>query len=156
MSSYWTVRGLRRVNEIVFQGTTPPATFYLAAVKETPAPSRATVTLSQLGEIAAGSGYVSGGIAVARDANAFDALLEDVTSFLVEVELADFGWIATGGAIPVSGSGARYVVLLDDNVTVANREVWFVWDLQGERAVSVGQALTVRDLTIRSTAVIGS
>ena len=52
-----------------------------------------------------------------------------------------------------SGGGARYAVLLDDTATVANREVWFVWDLQGERNVSVGQALTLRDLTMRGTAV---
>ncbi|MCO5181085.1 MAG: hypothetical protein M9896_13680 [Candidatus Promineofilum sp.] len=45
-------------------------------------------------------------------------------------------------------------MLTDDNLTVANREVWFVWDLQGERSVSVGQALTLRDLTIRNRAVI--
>lgn len=156
MTSFWTTRGLRRMNEIVFQGATPPATFYLAAVKATPAPSRATVTFSQLGEIAAGSGYVSGGIAVARDANAFDVLTEDAVGFLVDLELADLAWTATGGPIPASGSGARYVVLLDNNGTVANREVWFVWDLQGDRAVSVGQAITMRDLTLRSQSVIGS
>lgn len=154
MTSYWTTRGLRRMNECIFRGVSPPATFYLAAVKATPAPSRATAAFSELGEISAGSGYVSGGVAVARDANVFDTLLEDNTNFLVELALMDIGWMATGGSIPLSGAGARYVVLLDNNLTIANREVWFVWDLQGERAVSVGQALTMRDLTIQSRAVI--
>lgn len=154
MTSFWTTRGIRRMLEITFQGTTAPTVFYLALVKDTPAPTRATTTLSQLGEITAGSGYTSGGTAVARDGNDFDTLTEDTGNYINDLELADFAWTATGGAIPVSGDGARYAVLLDDNGTVANREVWFVWDLQGERAVSVGQAITLRDLTLRGEAIV--
>ncbi len=153
MASFWTTRGVRRVLEIVFQGDTPPGSFYVALVKASPTPTRATTVMSGLSEIATGSGYASGGLEIERDSVDFDVLTENAGSNLVDLELADVSWTATGGAIPASGNGARYAVLTDDNATVANREVWFVWDLQGDRAVSVGQALTLRDLTMRGTAI---
>lgn len=153
MASFWTTRGIRRALEVVFQGETPPTSFYVALVKASPAPTRATTVMSSLAEITAGSGYSSGGLEITRDSVDFDTLTEDSGNSLVDLELADVSWTATGGSIPASGGGARYAVLLDDTATVANREVWFVWDLQGERNVSVGQALTLRDLTMRGTAV---
>lgn len=153
MASFWTTRGIRRALAGVFQDETLPANFYVALVKATPGPSRATTVMSGLAEIAAGSGYASGGIALERDSVDFDTLTEDAGDSQVDLELADVSWTATGGSIPASGSGARYAVLIDDNATVSNREVWFVWDLQGERSVSAGQAITLRDLTIRGTAI---
>lgn len=153
MASFWTARGVRRMMEVAFQGTAAPSMFYVALVKATTAPTRATTTLSGLSEIAAGNGYTSGGVSVARSAVGFDTLTEDTVNFLVDLELLDVAWTATGGSIPASGDGARYAVLTNDNGTVANREVWFVWDLQGARSVSVGQAITLRDLTLRGSAV---
>lgn len=152
MASFWTTRGIRRMMAVTFQGETAPTTFYVALVKASTAPTRATTTLGGLSEIAVGSGYVSGGISVERSALGFDTLTEDNVGFMVDLKLVDVGWTATGGAIPASGAGASYAVLTDDNGTVANREVWFVWDLQGARSVSVGQAITLRDLTVRGLA----
>ena len=153
MASFWTTRGIRRVLEGVFQGEALPDSFYVALVKATTAPTRATTVMSGLSEIATGSGYLSGGLEIQRDSVDFDTLIEDTDDFFADLQLADVSWTATGGSVPASGNGARYAVLTDDNATVANREVWFVWDLQGERSVSVGQALTLRDLTMRGTAV---
>lgn len=149
MASFWTVRGMRRALAITFQDETPPTNFYVALVKASPSPSRTTTVMSGLGEITAGNGYVSGGVQIDRDTVEFDTLTEDGGNFRVDLELADVAWTATGGSIPSSGDGARWAVLTNDNATVANREVWFVWDLQGVRQVSVGQALTLRDLTMR-------
>lgn len=148
MASFWTLRGLRRMVACYWQGETPPTNFYLAYVKATPAPTRATTTMSQLAEIAAGNGYSSGGIQLSRDSTDFDVLTEDNENFLVEQQLKDLSSTATGGSIPASGDGARYAVLTDDDETVANREVLFVFDLDGVRSVSAGQAITLRDLTM--------
>lgn len=153
MASFWTTRGIRRQLAIVFQGASPPASFYVALVKSSATPTRATKTMASLAEIAAGSGYTSGGIEVSRDSVDFDTMTENDTTFLVDLELADVAWTATGGSIPASGDGARYAVLTDDNATVANREIWFVWDLGGNRSVTVGQAITLRDMTMRGTVV---
>ncbi len=154
MASFWTTRGMRRAMAGVFQGESLPSSFYVALVKASSSPTRATTVMSGLAEIAAGSGYTSGGIEIARDSVDFDTLTEDTVNFLVDLELADVSWTATGGSIPTSGDGARYAVLTNNNATVANREVWFVWDLGGNRSVTVGQAITLRDLTMRGTAIV--
>lgn len=150
-TSFWTNRGARRVFEGVFQGATLPTNFYIALVKASNVPTRDTVTFSQLAEIAAGNGYVAGGIQLGRDATDFDTLTENTTDDEVDVLLRDIVWTASAGPIPSSGDGARYAILTDDNATQANREVWFVWDLKGTRTVSDGQLITLRDLTMKGT-----
>lgn len=141
----FTNRGMYRMLESMFQGASPPASFYVALVTDTP--NVQTVTFSQLTEIGAGNGYTSGGYQVARSIVGFDAAAQDNTNARAYAQAADIIWTANGGPIPASGPDATYMVLLDDNVTVANREVWaFASIAQG--AITNGANLTLTDLEL--------
>lgn len=153
MATFWTNRGARRAIAILFQGETPPTDFYVALIKATPAPTVDTTTMAAVAEITAGNGYTAGGIQLNRDAVDFDTLNENTTDDLAEALIRDLVWTASGGSIPASGAGARYAVLTNDNATLSAREIWLVFDLSSDRTVSVGQALTLRDLTIQATTV---
>jgi len=146
-----TNRGKFLALEAYFRNTGAPTNFYVALVTSATAPTPDTNTLSDLTEIAAGNGYTSGGYSLNRDATDFDTLTEDDSGDLAKIQLKDIVWTASGGSIPASGSGARYAVLLTDEVTVANRQVVAYWDLSSSRTVSSGQSLTVRDCEIRGT-----
>ncbi len=146
-----TNRCKKRLLDIVFRGVAAPTTFYLALVRSTNVPTPDTNVFSDLVEITAGNGYTSGGQAVARNSTDFDVSSEDDVNDRALVQLKDFVWTATGGALPASGLGARYAVLLDDNGVVANREVWAYWDLSSDRQVSDTQTLTLQNCEIRGT-----
>lgn len=145
----WTNRGMRNVVAAVFRGESLPANFYVALVTSASTPTADTNVFSELTEIATGNGYTTGGYALDRNSTDFDALSESDVSDYAYVQAADVAWTASGGAIPSAGNGARYAVLLDDNTTVANREVWAFWDLTADRSVSEGQTLTLTDLELR-------
>jgi hypothetical protein len=145
----WTNKGKYRALELVFRNGTEPTAFYVALVTSAAAPTADTNTLGQLTEIAAGNGYTSGGISVARDSTDFDVLTENDTDDRGLIQIKDLVWTASGGNLPGSGSGARYAVLTDDNGTVGSREVWAYFDLSSDRVVSSGQTLTLADLELR-------
>ena len=145
-----TNRGVANMEEVVFQGATPPTNFYAALVTSATAPTVDTNTLGELTEIAAGNGYTAGGIQLSRNAVDF-AVTEDDGNDRADTVIKDLVWTATGGALPASGSGASYLVLTDDNGTLGSREVWAYWDLSGPISVSSGQSLTVQDATMRGT-----
>jgi hypothetical protein len=134
---------------MAFRNGTEPTTFYVALVTSAAAPTADTNTLGDLTQIAAGNGYTSGGIAVARNSTDFDTLTEDDTNDRGDLQIKDLTWTASGGSIPGSGNGARYAVLTDDNATVNSREVYAYWDLTSDRSVSTGQTLTLQNLEIR-------
>jgi hypothetical protein len=134
---------------MAFRNGTEPTTFYVALVTSATAPTADTNTLGDLTQIAAGNGYTSGGIAVARNSTDFDTLTEDDTNDRGDLQIKDLTWTASGGSIPGSGNGARYAVLTDDNGTVNSREVYAYWDLTSDRSVSTGQTLTLQNLEIR-------
>jgi hypothetical protein len=134
---------------MAFRNGTEPTTFYVALVTSAAAPTADTNTLGDLTQIAAGNGYTSGGIAVARNSTDFDTLTEDDTNDRGDLQIKDLTWTASGGSIPGSGNGARYAVLTDDNGTVNSREVYAYWDLTSDRSVSTGQTLTLQNLEIR-------
>lgn len=123
------------------------------------APGVDTNTLSELSEIAAGNGYTSGGVALSRDSSGFPTLTEDDTNNRADLVAANGVYTASGGPIPASGAGAAYEVITDDNVTVGNREVLQVSDLNGitghpmgtTHSVSAGQSFTVQSVTIRAS-----
>lgn len=145
MASGLTNKGINNILDIVFRGATPPTNFYMALCTSATAPSADTNTFTQLTEIAAGNGYTSGGYQLSRNSTDFDSLVEDDTNDQADLLIKDVTWTASGGSIPGSGNGARYAVLLDDDGTVANREVWAFWDLSSDRSVSDGQDLTLED-----------
>lgn len=138
----FTNRGLYRMLEILMQGATPPTSFYVALVTDTP--TIAINTFSELTEIGAGNGYTSGGKQVARSVVGFDVVTEDDTNQQAYAQAADIAWTASGGPIPASGNDATYAVLLDDNATVANREVW-AYGAVAQGMVTSGAILTLAD-----------
>jgi len=149
MASGWTNRGIYNLLDAIFRGATIPTNFYIALVTSAATPSSDTNTFSELTEIAAGNGYTTGGYQLSRNSTDFDVLTEDDINNLAYTQIKDVVWTASGGAIPGSGSGARYAVLLDDNATIASREVWAFWDLTSDRTVSDGQALTLQDCELK-------
>jgi len=144
----FTNRGMYRILGVILRAETPPTNFYVALVTDATAPGPDINTLSDLTEIAAGNGYTSGGYSLNRNSTDFDTWTEDDTNDEALMQVKDVAWTASGGAIPGSGDGARYAVLLDDDGTVANREVWAYWDLGSARSVSNGQTLTLQDLEL--------
>jgi hypothetical protein len=151
MASGWTNRGKYLVLNYAFRNPTRPANYYVALVTSATAPNADTNTLSDLTEIAAGNGYTTGGYSLTPGATDFDTLTEDDSGDLGKILIKDVVWTATGGALPASGSGARWAVLLTDEATVANRQVICWWDLTSDRTVSSGQPLTLQDCELRLT-----
>jgi hypothetical protein len=144
----WTNRGSFRVMKQFGHNSALPSEYYLALVKPTPAPTVDTNTMSDLDEITAGNGYPSGGVVVNRNATDFDSITEDDSTNRGIAQLKDYIITASGGNIPPSGDGFRYIVLTDNNASVAAREVYMFWDLGSEDSLLDTQALTLQDLTM--------
>ena len=134
----------------VFNGVALPTNFYIALCTDATAPTVDTNTLSDLTQIAAGNGYTTGGIILAKNATDFPSLTEDDTNNWGQVELKDIVWTASGGTLPASGNGARYAVITDDNVTVGSREVYVAYDLGSSISIPSGSTLTLADFIIRA------
>ena len=62
----WTNKLKAKVLDWVFRGTAQPTNFYVALVTSTTAPTQDINTLGELTEIAAGNGYVTGGISLSQ------------------------------------------------------------------------------------------
>ena len=145
----WTNRGKFQALKRLHDGTALPTNYFIALVTSATAPGPDTNILSDLTEIAAGNGYTAGGISLSLNSTDFDVAAENDASDFGSLQIKDIVWTASGGPIPASGSGARYAVLLDDNVTVGSREVYYYWDLVSDRTISDAQTLTLQDLEIR-------
>lgn len=146
----WTNKGKYRILEAYLRGGTIPTNFYVALVTSANAPGPDTNTLSDLTQIATGSGYTDGGYQLTPGATDFDSITENDTDDRAEIQIKDVVWTASGGTIPSSGNGARYAVLTDDNGTVANREILAYWDLSSDRSVADTKTLTLQDLELRA------
>lgn len=131
--------------------STDPLTvlFKMALVKSTP--DQDDDTMADLTEIAAGNGYTSGGMDVARSAVGWDVLTEDDGNDWALAQALDRVWTAAGGDLPSDSVGATYAVITDDDAVVANREVYHYGSLGGARVVSTGQTLTIQNFEIRLT-----
>ena len=149
MASGITNKGKYKFIGWAVRGETPPTNLYIGLVTSAVVPDADTNTLSQLTEIANGNGYTTGGYSMNRNSTDWPDWTETDASDLASLVAKDIVWTASGGAIPASGGGARYAVLLDDNVTVGSREVYAWWDLVSDRTVSDGQTLTLADCTLR-------
>lgn len=145
MTPLWTNRGFYLVLQWAFRKANIPTNLYLALVTSAVAPTEAINTLSELTQIAAGNGYSDGGYQLAMNATDFDTLTESDASHKALIQLKDIAWTASGGNIPISGSGARYAVLTTDEGTVGNRQVIAAWDLGSDRTVSDTQILTLQN-----------
>lgn len=147
----WTNRGKYLALQGVFRNTGLPTAFYLALFDSSVAPGADSNLISDLGQVPAGNGYTAGGISVARNATDFDVLTEDDANDRALVQLKDIVWTASGGNLPISGTGARYAALTDDNVTVNSRQVVAYFDLVSNRVVSDTQSLTLQNCELRLT-----
>jgi hypothetical protein len=145
----FTNRGKKLIMDAFFRAGTQAASFYAALVTSAVAPNPDTNVFSELTEIAAGNGYTTGGINITRDATGFPTLTEDDANDRGDLFIKNIVWTASGGSLPGSGNGARWLVILDDNATVANRQVIAYFDLVSDRIVSVGQTLTVQTPNLR-------
>lgn len=142
----WTNRGKYDCLALWTRGASPATAFYVALVKSTP--NADTNTMSDLTEVAAGNGYTSGGISVARNSTDFDVLTEDDTNDKALAQIKDIVWTASGGPLPSDSAGATYAVITDDNGTVASRDVFHYGSLGSARVVSSGQTLTIQNFEI--------
>lgn len=147
----WTNKGKFRCLDSFFRAQNTPTNFYIALATSAAAPTADINTLSELTEIAAGNGYTQGGYQLNRDTTDFDSHTENDANDRSDLQIKDVVWTAAGGSIPGSGSGARYAVLTDDNVTVGSRHVLAWWDLSSDRTVSNGQTLTLQNCELRLT-----
>lgn len=147
----YTNRGKFLELGFAYRGTALPTNYFVALVTSAVAPTADTNTFGELTQIAIGNGYVTGGISLTPNATDFDVYTEDDGTDIANVQIRDLVWTASGGSIPGSGSGARWAVLTDDNVTVASRQVLAYWDLVSDRTVSTGQTLTLQNLELRAT-----
>lgn len=145
----WTNKGKHVMLGWALRGETPPTNLYLALITSAVAPSADINTLGELTQIAVGNGYADGGYQLTRNSTDFDVWTEDDANDRAFIQLKDIVWSASGGPIPASGSGARYAVLTDDDGTIANREVYYYWDLASDRSISDGQDLTLQDCELR-------
>jgi hypothetical protein len=145
----WTNKGKFMLLGCGFVDIAVNTNYYIALVTSAVAPTADTNTFTELTEIADTQGYTTGGYSLTPGATDFDVHTENDTDDRGLVQLKDIVWTASGGPIPASGDGARYAVLLDDNATVANREVYAYWDLVSDRSVSDGQTLTLTDCELR-------
>lgn len=147
MASGITNKGLALILKSATQNqtTTPPAAYFFALVTSSASPSFDTNTWSQLSanEITAGNGYTANGQSFAANTTNFPTLTENDTSDLASITIKDVTWTAGGGSIPSAGAGARYLIMMDNNGTAANREVIAWWDLQTDRSVASGADLTI-------------
>lgn len=129
-----------------FRGGTPPSGFRLVLCTSGSPPTDDTNTFSELGEIDAGNGYTAGGVLLTPGATDFDVLVEDDGNDQAYIQIRDVEWLASGGPIPATGDPVRYVILLDNNATPADREVQDWWDFGGNIVAPDGSGILVRDL----------
>lgn len=147
----WTNRGKFQALKRLHDGTSLPTNYFIALVTSAVSPGPDTNTLGDLTQIATGNGYSDGGFSLSLNSTDFDVSAENDASDFGSIQIKDVVFTASGGPIPSSGSGARFAVLTDDNVTVGSREVYYYWDLTSDRTVSDSQTLTLQDLEIRIT-----
>lgn len=140
----WTNRGKKLVLDAAFRAAAWSGTgFKLMLCTSAATPGLDTNTFSELTEIANGNGYTTGGISIAQSAVGFPTLTEDDTNDKATISVASQTWTASGGSLPASGSGARWLVLTDANATVGSRQVIAYWDLLADRSVTVGGTIQV-------------
>lgn len=145
MASGVTNKGKYKMLGIWTRNETEPTNFYLALCKTT-APTADTNTMGDLTEVTAANGYSSGGVSVDRNSTDFDTWTEDDTNDRGLVQMKDFTLVtASGGTVP----DIRYIVMTDDNATVASREVYLWWDTGVDITVPNGVALIAQNLEIR-------
>lgn len=145
MDAIITNRGLACSLEWGLRNNGTPTNLYIALLSpDSDVPTIDINTLSELTEIDAGNGYTAGGFQLSRNDTDF-TVVENDTDGEAQLTIKDVYWDATGGGI----GPARYAVLLDDNATVADRQVLAAWDLGVNRYMRDGNRLTIKDMQLK-------
>lgn len=145
----WTNRGKFLFLGYGFRNAARPAAWQAFLGLATPAPTADTNLKSDVAEIAVGNGYAANGIALSLNATDFDVFTEDDTNDRALIQARDLTWTASGGPLPATGAGARYLYTAD--ATGAGGQIVSFHDLAADRSVSVGQNLTIQDAEWRLT-----
>lgn len=151
MASGWTNKGKYSVLGWVYRADTEPTNFYMALFTSAVSPTVDINTFSELTQIVAGNGYTTGGYQLTAGSTDWDVHTEDDTNDWALVQNKDIVWTASGGSIPLSGDGARWACLTDDNVTEGDRLILHWFDLVSDRTVSDTQTLTLQDCEYKVT-----
>ena len=124
-------RGKQRIAEYFSERTATARDFKCALVIDNYTPSADDNLWGDAGvssnEIAAGNGYTAGGAAVTSDSTGFPSNTEDDTNDRNDLTMKDVVWTPSGGPIPASGEGARWIVLYEDGAT---KHLICVWDAE--------------------------
>lgn len=145
----WTNKGKAQALARLFRGVALPTNYFAFLMTDATAPGPDTNTKADVTEVPSGNGYTTGGISLTKNTTDFDVLTEDDTNDRGLVQIKDLVWTASGGNLPASGTGARYLGLTDDNATQDSREIYHYWSLGSNRIVSDTQALTLQNAEIR-------
>lgn len=137
-----TDRGKYLLLKYAFDGETVPTTYRLILCTDDDTPTKASNTLADVTEIASGSGYDSGGKALATS----DATVTEVDGTIgAKVVFSDQTWSATG-TFPSSGTGARWAVITDGTTSSDNILAYF--SLGSNQTLTSGQSLTLQSIEI--------
>lgn len=145
----WTNRGKYNMLGYAYVAMSLPVNYYVPLWTSTTTPVADINTMGELTQITPGNGYSTGGYQLSPGGTDFDVHTQDDGNDRGFVQLKDIVWTASGGPIPLSGDGARWAGLTDDEAVEANRDVLHYWDLVSDRQVSDAQTLTLQDCEIR-------
>lgn len=136
------------INEIVITSAYNAETF-AGTENAWEIPSAVINVLSDLDEVDAGNGYVSGG-SIAHSVARSDIIIEDDTNACGQIQLADVLWTASGGSIPNTtdiNSYALFALLLDD-AAIPNVICW--WELISGQQATDGETLLLQGAEIHA------
>tara|TARA_R110000744_G_scaffold188662_1_gene307977 strand:+ start:590 stop:1024 length:435 start_codon:yes stop_codon:yes gene_type:complete len=134
----FTNKGKAKILRAFFQSESMPTYLYIYLVTATNVPDADTNTLSELTEI------TETGKEVLLQLNTTDF---DTSTANTEDDAGDRGVMQIKD-INITGAitAASYVVLTDDNVTEADREVWAFWSLGSVRSITATETLRISNL----------
>jgi hypothetical protein len=134
----FTNKGKAKILRAFFQSESTPSYVYVYLVTVADVPTAETNTLSDLTEITETGKQVQLQLNT-TDFDTSTADSEDDTSDRGVMQIRD---VEFAGAI----TAAAYVVLTDNNVVEADREVWAFWFLGSSRSVDSGETLKISNL----------
>lgn len=134
----FTNKGKAKILRAFFQSESKPSYVYIYLVTAADVPTSATNTLSELTEITETGKQVQ----LSFGTTDFDTSTADSEDDTLNRGIMQIKDINVTGAI----TAAAYVVLTDDNVTEADREVWAFWFLGSTRSITATETLKISNL----------
>lgn len=145
MASFVTNRGKFRMAQMAFNNGTRPTNYYAALVTISSTPTVDTATWSAVSTNEAAN-YTR--VTLANGATAFPNLTQNDSPNTATMNVGASSEIA----FTASGNcSAAWVVIMDDNVTEASRDVIAVLDLGGTQSVTTGQQIKATNTLLTLT-----